>query len=146
MKRLLWIDYENNSERIKMEILSQTDYQDIYRIKPGVLLIVNKFKRMEIEGVNNPRVLKLDRNNCKKYAKGCQDDLKQLTKKYIHEKSWIEPEWSLPKDTVLYCDRPVVIAPEDQWEYQIKTTGDAFSGNRDDMKNLLTELLNVIEG
>ena len=29
-----------------MEVLANTEYQDIYRIVDGVLLIVNKFKRI----------------------------------------------------------------------------------------------------
>ena len=32
---------------IFIEILAETDYQDLYRISDGVLLVINKFKRIE---------------------------------------------------------------------------------------------------
>ena len=146
MKRMLWLDYKNKNLEVNMEILTKTDYQDIYRIIPGVLLIVNKFKYMKIEGVDYPHIYNTNKSNCKNYAKGCQNDLKQLTQKYTHKKSWCEPEWTLPKGTIMYYNRPVEIASKDEWEYQIKTTGDAFSGNRENIMKLLSVITNIIKG
>ena len=68
-----------------MEVLANTEYQDVYRITDGVLLVVNKFlykdyskKTKRIIGVNNT-----GRDNCKTYNKGCQSCLKELKRDYL---------------------------------------------------------------
>ena len=54
-----------------MEILANTEYQDVYRIKDGVLLIINKFKPIKIEGIDHPYItINLNRYNSKIYYKG----------------------------------------------------------------------------
>lgn len=123
----------------------QSDYQDIYRITDGVLLVINKFKPMEIEGVQYPRIHRTDKNNSRIYAKGCQNGLKKLIKEYKHKASWCESEWSVPIGAVIYHDVPVKIVPENEWEYQIKTTGDLFSGNSYKMEELLNLILQIIK-
>lgn len=93
-----------------MEVLAKTEYQDIYRITDGVLLIINKFKPMKIEGANYARVYYTNRSNSKMYEKGCQNSLKRLTKEYRYE---YDPEWSVPTGTVVYHNVPVEIASKD---------------------------------
>ena len=127
-----------------MEVLLKSDYQDIYRITDGVLLVINKFKPMKIEGVEYLSVRHTDRNNSRAYEKGCQSGLKKLTKEYKHEASWCEPEWSVPIGTVVYHDIPVEIVSENEWEYQIKTTGEMFSGDLRRVTGLINELLRII--
>lgn len=69
-----------------MEVIAQTDFQDIYKIQYGVLMIVNKFKPIVFEGVDYPRTCWTDRSNSRVYAKGCQEDLKRLIKEYNVDK------------------------------------------------------------
>lgn len=64
-----------------MEVVCQCDYQDIYRIKDGVLLIVNKFKYIvDAEGFRYAHVFNVNKTNSRIYANGCQKHLKVLTK------------------------------------------------------------------
>ncbi len=121
-----------------MEILCQSDYQDLYRIKDGVLLVVNKFKYMSFENDKYPNVYRKDNKRIyKKYRKGCQDSLVELTVPYIDQYR----EWTLPKGAVLYGMRPIELIDKDKWEYQIKTTGELFSGNQ----SKVIDLLHLIE-
>lgn len=129
----------------RLEIVVQSDYQDIYRISDGVLLVINKFNTMKIEGVKYPSVHRTDKSNSRIYKKGCQNGLKKLIKEYKHEESWCDPEWSIPIGSVLYHDVPVEIVPENEWEYQIKTTGEMFKGNSYKMNELLNSILQIIK-
>lgn len=54
-----------------MEVLANTEYQDVYRIVDGVLLIVNKFKRI-IYDEDKYFGVSLDEAKLKSYNKGCQ--------------------------------------------------------------------------
>lgn len=107
-----------------MEVVCKSDYQDIYRITGGVLLVVNKWEGKLINGeyvnVFPPRGKRI----WKKYAEGCQDLLRVLTKDYVDK--W--DKFSLPKGTVLYNDRPIQIADRKNWHFQIKTSGECFGG------------------
>jgi hypothetical protein len=128
-----------------MDVVVQSDYQDIYRITGGVLLVVNKFKEMEIDGVKYPRVGYCRRINSRLYKQGCQNHLKILTKEYKKEESCFGPAWSAPSGTVCYCDIPVEIAPKEEWEYQIKTSGESFSGRDENMIEFLREIELIIK-
>ena len=55
-----------------MQVLAKTEYQDLYRITDGVLLVVNKFKPIEY-GEN--KWISLFNPNVKSYKKGCQKQL-----------------------------------------------------------------------
>ena len=132
-------------EVINIEVLAKTEYQDMYRVTDGVLLIVNKFVPIKIEGVEYPRVYWANRSNSKTYNKGCQKGLKILTKEYKREKSWYEPEWSVPKGTVVYNDIPVISTVNQQyWKYEVKTTSNALSGDFDEIQSLLSDIIYMI--
>lgn len=122
-----------------MEVLCQSDYQDIYRIKDGVLLVINKFKYMSFENDEHPNVYAVnDRKRIyKKYKKGCQDALVELTISYTNKYR----DWTIPEGTVLYHKHPVELVNKSEWEYQIKTTADLFGGNQ----SQIIELLQLIE-
>ncbi len=123
-----------------MEILAKTEYQDLYRVTDGVLLVINKFVPIEYK---NERYFSVRRSKAKqgKYNKGCQDWLKVLKEDYYDEHSGI----TVPKGTVTYIDRPV-IATDNQpdWTYEIKTTGSALSGDYDMIDMLLSSILYTI--
>ena len=122
-----------------MEKLCESDYQNVYRIKDGVLLIINKFEYMSFPNDAYPHVYSRKRI-LKQYAKGCQSELKKLTVDFTHPYEG----WVLPKDSVVYGSRPVQIVPESKWDYQVKTTGTSLSGNRFEMIELLSMIDKVI--
>lgn len=125
-----------------MEIVVQTDYQDIYRIIDGVLFIVNKFipidytyKTKEYVRVYNSEA------KYKSYNKNCQTWLKVLKEDYEYEYCPVV----VPKGTVTYMDIPVICTNDkDKWKYELKTTGTAFSGNYDTMLAMLDTVINCM--
>lgn len=128
-----------------MEVLANTEYQDVYRIVDGVLLIVNKFlykdyskKTKRIVRVNDIR-----RGNCKTYHKGCQSYLKELERDYLDTYATV----TIPKGTVLYNGYPVepTTKPEN-YIYKIKTTGDAFSGDYSELMDMIKNIRAIMMG
>lgn len=127
-------------EVITIQVLAKTEYQDLYRVTDGVLLVINKFIPIEYE---NEKYFTVSRSKAKqgKYNKGCQDWLKILKADYYDEYSKI----TVSKGTVTYIDRPVIPTdnPSD-WKYEIKTTGNAFSGDSKTIEKLLNDILYTI--
>lgn len=128
-----------------MEVLANTEYQDVYRIVDGVLLIVNKFlykdyskKTKRIVRVNDIR-----RGNCKTYHKGCQSYLKELKRDYLDSYATV----TIPKGTILYRGYPVepTTKPEN-YIYKIKITGDAFSGDYSEVMDMINNIREVMDG
>ena len=66
-----------------MEVVVQTDYQDIYRITDGVLFIVNKFIPVDYSN-DTPKKIYLHQSDMKYrlYNKFCQKRLKVLKEDY----------------------------------------------------------------
>lgn len=127
-----------------MEVLVNTECQDVYRIVDGVLLIVNKFlykdyskKTKRIVEVNNT-----GRDNCRTYHKGCQSYLKELKRDYLDTYATV----TIPKGTVLYHGYPIEPTnnPEN-YRYQIKTKGDAFGGDFTDMMAYLEMIAEIMK-
>ena len=126
-----------------MQVVCESDYQDIYRIKDGVLLVVNKFKSIDYSDKTD-RWVHIQSSSVKwgKYKKECQDHLKILKKDHYDEWANI----TIPKGTVLYCGRPVEIETDkSQYEYQIKTTGEMFRGNAKRMTSYIDDIIDVIK-
>ena len=125
-----------------MEVLANTEYQDVYRIVDGVLLIVNKFKRTIYDEDEYFRV-SFSKAKFKSYNKGCQKWLKVLKEDYHDEYSNI----SVPKGTVLYQDYPVESTNKpENYIYEIKTTGNAFSGDYSKVMNMIANIREVMDG
>ena len=123
-----------------MEVLAKTEYQDLYRVTDGVLLVVNKFVPIEYE---NEKYFTVHRRGVKqvKYNKGCQDWLKVLKEDYYDEYKNI----MVPKGTVTYIDRPIIPTNnQSDWKYEVKTTGSALSGDFDTIEMLLSSILYTI--
>lgn len=120
-----------------MEVLAQTEYQDIYRITDGVLLVVNKFHAVSY----NNKYPFLYRAKCKRYNKGCQNNLKVLKENYYDDYNKID----IPIGTVFYNNQPVELVEKCNWEYQIKTTSDAFSDNYSGIMQLINNIIEIIE-
>lgn len=130
--------------RIKLEgcdivqVLAETKYQDLYRITDGVLLVVNKFKPINY---GKDKYVSLFDPKVKSYNKGCQKQLKILKEDYYSKYEDV----TVPKGTVLYYGRPVELARKDEWNYQIKTTGEASNGNYHSITELLKNILKIID-
>ncbi len=86
-----------------MQVLAETEYQDLYRITDGVLLVVNKFKPIDY---GEDKYVSLYDPKVKSYNKGCQKRLKILKEDYYKQYDDI----TVPKGTVLYYERPVELA------------------------------------
>lgn len=124
---------------IAIQILAETEYQDLYRVTDGVLLVVNKFKPIDYSK-NTERHIYIYSSSAKtgKYNKGCQDCLKVLKNDYYN--TYVDV--TVPKGTVLYHGTPIEVTDDkSEYQYQIKTTGDLFSGNIDEMENMLGDIL-----
>ena len=129
----------NNCEVITIQILAETEYQDLYRVTDGVLLVVNKFKPIDYSEKTD-RHIYLYSSSAKscKYNKSCQDCLKVLKNDYYDKYADV----MIPKGTVLYHSTPVELTTDElEYQYQIKTTGDLFSGDVNEMENMLSDIL-----
>ena len=123
-----------------MKILAQTEYQDLYRISDGVLLVINKFTRIEYP---NDKYFSIYRSDAKykTYHKGCQKSLKELTEDYHNKYKNIV----VPKGTVIYEDYPVKATDNKlSWRYEAKTTGSCLGGDFDIVENMLSTILRII--
>ena len=124
-----------------MQILAETEYQDLYRVTDGVLLVVNKFKPIDYSDQTDRHVC-LYSPKTGKYYKGCQDGLKILNEDYFDNYANV----IVPKGTVVYYNTPVEpVTDASQITYQIKTTGNLFSGNANKMTYMLNEILHRIQ-
>ena len=120
-----------------MQILAETEYQDLYRVTDGVLLGVNKFKPIDYS-----KYVSLYTAKTSKYHKGCQDGLKVLKNDYHHSYADV----IIPKGTVIYHNVPVEpVTDKSEITYQIKTTGDLFSGNAERMQEMFEDILYRIQ-
>ncbi|EPD59193.1 hypothetical protein HMPREF1215_00801 [Coprococcus sp. HPP0074] len=130
--------------RIKLEgrnivqVLAETEYQDLYRITDGVLLVINKFKPIDY---GEDKYVSLYDPKVKSYNKGCQKQLKILKEDYYSKYEDV----TVYQGTVLYYGRPVELARKDEWNYQIKTTGESLSGDFDEVTELLTSIIKIID-
>lgn len=120
-----------------METLAETEYQDLYRITDGVLLVVNKFKPIDY---GEDKYVSLYDPKVKSYNKGCQKQLKILKEDYYSKYEDV----IVFQGTVLYYGRPVELACKEEWNYQIKTTGECFSGDIKKITELLNQMLEKV--
>lgn len=125
-----------------MEVVAQTDYQDIYRITDGVLLIVNKFIPIDYSDETKEYVyVHKSKAKYKSYNQNCQVWLKVLKEDYVYEYCPV----IIPKGTVIYMNIPVICTnDQDEWKYELKTTGTAFSGTYDTMQGMLDNIINCM--
>ena len=66
----------------------------------------------------------------------------KILKKDHHDK-W--SDITVPKGTVLYCGTPVeIITDPAKFKYQIKTTGEMFSGNAEKMVGYINDITRIM--
>lgn len=118
-----------------MEVVVETEYQDIYRITDGVLLIVNKFRYIDYSSQTD-RVISLYDGKFKSYNKKLSKKLRVL------KENCNVYGITIPKGIVTYNLFPVeIVSDKDDYEYEIKTTGSMFSGNNESMLKMLNEII-----
>lgn len=120
-----------------VEILAETEYQDLYRITDGVLLVINKFKPIDY---GEDKYVSLYDPKVKSYNKGCQKQLKILKEDYYSKYEDV----TVSQGTVLYYGRPVELVDKSEWNYQVKTTGEALSGDYHEIAELLKSILKKV--
>lgn len=128
-----------------MEVLALTDYQDIYRITGGALLVVNKFKeqayvKTRLSYCGWSALVERNKKKIKKIHPKCQEQLRIVENGFTDKQTGI----FLKKGTVLYNCRPVELIPENEWDYQIRTSDKSFSGTSEEMDKMLSDILFLI--
>lgn len=125
-----------------MEIIAQTDYQDIYRITDGVLFIVNKFIPIDYSDETKEYIhVYMSEVKYKSYNKNCQNRLKVLKEDYEDKYCPV----IIPKGTVIYMNIPVICTKDkDKWKHELKTTGTAFSGTYGEILKMLDDVVDCI--
>lgn len=129
-----------------METIVQTEYQDIYKLKAGVLLKVNKFKYINYSDKNSQKFVTVHYSKAKYrlYDKNCKD-------LRILEEDYYDPFYGVTilKGTLIY-GLPIGLAVEScqnksEWTYEVNTTGSAFKGTYLDIIQMINELMETIE-
>lgn len=122
-----------------MKTVVESEYQDIYRVTDGVLLIVNKFRRIDYSSQTD-RIISLYDWKFKSYNKNCQKWLRVL------KEDCNIYGITIPKGTVTYNLFPVELVSDiNDYKYEIKTTGNMFSGNYESMLKMLNEIISEIK-
>ena len=122
-----------------MQIVIETEYQDIYRIADGVLFVVNKFIPINYYPKFSGKIY-LHTPKTGRYNKKCQNYLTVLKEDFVYSR-W-DQSITIPKGTILYRGLSVQATTDDMdFTYQIKTTGDAFSGDALWMENAVSKIL-----
>ncbi|MBR5604231.1 MAG: hypothetical protein IKW51_08480 [Bacteroidales bacterium] len=117
-----------------MELVCQTEYQDVYRVKNGVLLVINKFK--DIVDKNGRRDFISSYSKNRPYHKHSKD-LRVLTADYYYSPT----HKTYKAGQVIYCGCHVeLIDNKEEWVFQIKTTGDALSGTFNEIASLIMNI------
>lgn len=124
-----------------MEIIVKTEYQEVYRVTGGVLLVINKFVKMYPNEYVHSSNWGTEKKNGKR--KTYNKNTKDLYIQQFNEISWSGKE--IPKGTILYFSEPVIASDNKyDWNYKVKTSGDSFSGDIDLIEDLLSNILYVI--
>lgn len=125
-----------------MEIVANTEYQDIYRITDGVLLVVNKFIPIDYSNQTKEYIhVYMSEVKYKSYNKNCQNYLKVLKENYESKYCPV----IIPKGTVTYMSIPVICTKDkDKWTYELRTTGTAFSGTYSEISKILDDVVDCV--
>lgn len=127
-----------------MELVVDTEYQEVHRIDNGILLVINKFKYDNSYGEH----CCLHSSKDKPYHKLTQGlrVLKEDTvkKAYNAETSGYDVSYIVPKGTVLRHSFPVNLVPREEWTYEIKTTSNCFSGTGQEILGYLDDIKRFI--
>lgn len=110
----------------EVEIVCQTEYQDIYRIKPYILLVVDKFTLGDSVYFRSNHLSRYT----KPYSKGTESALRadkgNTSKVYYY-------------DFIAHKTTP------SNYRFKLKTSGDAFNGNLEEFNRLMSCCNNIVQ-
>lgn len=117
-----------------MEVVAKTEYQDVYRIKPSSLLVVDKFEKMYPDRIVT--------------CWGCKKSYNPNTQNlYITKGTYADDNTHIKTGTVIFHTTPVIsTSDKSKWRYKIKTSGEYFNGNASEMLKMLSEIEEIIKG
>lgn len=133
-----------------MEQVFASDYEDVYRVKDGVMFYVKKYNRVRDKKTGRYRCIKLeDRMKLKNYIKdkSYQNCCLKIASEDVHIDNgfWSGDYTLVPKGSVF--DNNFIVKPvsPDLYRYEIKTTGDSFSGLALDMTEFIENISTQIK-
>ena len=132
-----------------MEEIIKSEYEDVYRVTDGVTLHVKKYSRVRDEKTGRYRCIKLeDLEKLKGYINGknyrnCR--LKSASEDvYIDNGFWSGDYTLVPKGSIF--DNYFIVKPvsPNLYQYEIKTTGNSFSGNVIQINKMVKDIMEVV--
>lgn len=128
----------------KPEVISKHDIQDTYRIDYGIILIVNKYRR--VKDYESVWLYEKDLKKNSKKEKGVKDLVKLTNPITVHSYK-LEKDVELPAGTLILREGAVeaVTSPSD-FRVELKFSGGAFSGSISDYYDLHNRVNHILEG
>lgn len=127
-------------DELKYETVQEHEYQDIYRLCYGVLVIVNKYNIANYNwywGNTKEHKKKLEKIKGLKSCFKTLDDIDMYT--YNNQELSV-----LPRGSIIFEDNVIIPTNnKDEYFYELKTTGSCFSGvgkEFSDLLNLVKEI------
>lgn len=132
-----------------MEEIIKSEYEDVYRVKEGVTLHVKKYSRVRDEKTGRYRCIKLeDRMKLKNYIKdkSYQNCCLKIASEDVHiDNGFWSGEYTLIQKGSVF-DGDFIIKPVSQnlYRYEIKATGNSFSGNVIQINKMVKDIMEVV--
>lgn len=129
------------------EVVQEHEYQDIYRLRYGVLLIVNKYENIKStteRGVEIPIWNWTDTSENKNKLKKLKG-LKNLyqVKEDLHTRF---NNNFIKKDTIIFDNTAIKpLSNKEEYYYELKTTSSCFSGDLNGFKELVAMVNEILE-
>ena len=109
-----------------VEVVCQTEYQDIYRIKPYVLLVVDKFTLGDSVYFRSNHLSRYTRPYNKGTESGLRTDKDDTNKVY-------------------YYDFIAHKTTSNNYRFKLKTSGDAFNGSAKEFSSLMEYCSEIVK-
>lgn len=147
--KLIHVQIHYSTERRNMEEIIKSEYEDVYRVTDGVTLHVKKYGKVLDEETGRYRCVKLeDLEKLKSYIKGknsrnCR--LKSASEDvYIDNGFWSGDYTLVSKGSVF--DNYFIVKPvsPNLYRYEIKATGNSFSGNVIQINKMVKDIMEVV--
>ena len=122
-----------------MEQITKHEYLDVYRIADGVLLKVKKYKDSETCHIGWHTIEKYKSSLTK--LKGLKN-LFVVNSDIKCEYGWFELNVG---DVIFESEHIIPITNPSEYRYEIKTTGEMFSGNYKEVSNYLYIIIEIMD-
>lgn len=154
----IYVQIYYSTERRNMEQVFASDYEDVYRVKDGVMFYVKKYRRVYDENGCSKQIYFEDKPKLKCYAR--KGDHRYCTLRIANEDGRVNDGFALnlkyetvnkgsvfeystggyPRNGYL-----VELAEnESSYKYEIKTQGNMFVGDASDLVEFLNEIIDQI--